>query len=538
LGFPTYRSYLESRIDYTFPDHGHLFKINVDENMERSVFDYYLANGRVMPYNGLHPLPQVGTTPDTYRELIENSLDYDESIHRDLWEFADDPLTVDTAMNEGQLQDYVNSGGMERPDAYYLYKLTIHDSFQHEALLGIFFTTPFTYRSYLQGRTDYNYATHGDLHNINVDERMPESVFDVYILNGVMPSDYDGPGPQVGFFPQTYREYVSNLADFNHDSWDHRMTWYHDPSDITDPYWTAALDPKSIENMYSRTDPLYTALAQSTDYSDGFAEYSQYVVSRTNYNTTLANMYSEAQFDAHGMSTWDHTYFMYTRNRDDYSSTVSDMFNRTDYSSMVTTGVTYKDYREERSDYDSTFHVWDTNDNLVPAWWQTAELQAKTKSDWEPTLQAFRINTLPAWRLVRYLPSDATIWHPVDDNLAGTAAAYGSRGDGTAKFNFIFNGVDDEEPFTEILISTRTFTDWVYFDKSVLDTIGSDVGYTCKRTVHNPYQSSTVNWFNRYNTVTFDPIIRSKTPNDRFLYVENSYDALFVNFEGSMVFVR
>merc|ERR1719272_154265 len=206
-----------------------------------------------------------------------------------------------------------------------------------------------------------------------------------------------------------------------------------------------------------------------------------------------------------------------------------------------TTGVTYDTYRIERSDYDSFYHVWDANDNHVPTWWQVAELTAKTKSDWDPTINALATTSLPAWRLVRYLPSDATNWHPVDDNLVGTAAAYGNKGDSTAQFNLIFNGVDDEEAFTDMLISTPTFSDWVYFERSVLDTIGSDVGYTCKRTVHTPYQSSSVEWFNRYygdGLVTYDPLIRSKSPNDRFLYVENSYTELLDNFEGSMVFVR
>merc|ERR1712166_517036 len=433
------------------------------------------------------------------------------------------PLTMATAMSEAQYKEYTDSGGKVRPTGYLYYVTLFSDATDYNA------DSFDTWREMLERRIDYSFRDHGHIHNIDITERMPETAFNEYLSTGssqynrIVPPDFDYPRPRYYPLVTTYRSYLEGLIGYV--ELQHRELWgWFDETDMSNPNYDPINDPNSIERMQAKT---YLAPV-------GYQNYIQYIQSRSNYYTTLAKMYTESEFIAFGMDEGIHTYESYVRLRLNYYSTVFEMKDRAEFGTVVQSVLSYETYRIERSDYDALYHSWDENDYHIPTWWQTAELAAKTSSDWDPITQTLSNSELGSWRLVRYLPVTATSWEFPNDNLEGTAAAYGNKGDSTAKFNLIFNGVDDEVNFTEILISTPTFSDWVYFEKSVLASNGGNVGYVCKRTVHNPFASSTVKWYNR-NDIRQDPFISSKDYGfkDRLLYVE--YGATEMpNHEGSM----
>jgi len=159
--------------------------------------------------------------------------------------------------------------------------------------------------------------------------------------------------------------------------------------------------------------------------------------------------------------------------------------------------------------------------------------------------------TLP-WRLVRYLPTGSTLWHPVDDNLAGTQK-YGTFQDPTSAWSVNFG------TFNEFLFATRK-------SAAVVDsppyTADIDLWLHChKSAVNNGYytdaarsviassrktEAHTVRWYNRENDPS-DPWISLRDHNygtparlAEVLYGEGSYkySNIWNPRSGSMVFVR
>jgi len=429
-----------------------------------------------------------------------NAIIWDALCHT-AYEILSDPGTIGTAMTIGQYQTYVNSGGTVHPGSdgdtlYYHYAVTLW-TYQYEQT-GVYKTADElgmrTYRIYLEGRTGYSIGLHGHYHRIDISEMMPESVFDLYLSNGrIMPAGSVYILPFLYTTPDTYKEYLEGLL--NYDEVTHRYLWgWFDPLDVNHESYDPFNDPDSIE---MKPNNFVTP--------EGYSNYAEYIQSRSNYSTSLADMYSADEFYSLGMGVDGHPYEIYIRNREDYLSTVADMMTRAEYMAVVPflhTGTSYEIYRVDRTDYDSMYHSWDSNDNPVPTWWQTAELVARTKSDFEPSQDALRASSLPSWRLVRYLPPGGSVWYTTRDNLAGTDAAFGNKGDVTAAFNLIFDGPDDEEPFTEYLLASSNFGTWMWLDKSELETFGVLTGATAatmKRTHANPFASSTATWLNRTN---------------------------------------
>lgn len=523
LGFPTYRSYIESRLDYNISDHGNLFKLDVGEQMPQTVFDDYISNGRSMPYYAFNPLPRIGTSPSTYRELIEDSADYDEASHRHLWDLPD-PGTIQTAMTSEQYSYFVNNGGRVPVVPFYAYRLSFRSPL---SLLG---PSSFdTYRQYLESRSDYVFLLHGGLHKINIDERMSETVFDSYLVNGFMPlttgpGGFLGVGPQIGTSPTTYREYLENCADYV--EYTHRHLWYHDPSDITDSKWTAEGDPESIERMSSITGSYWLTALKASEYNpNGYTTYLDYMFSRTNYNTDLAGMYTEAEFNSNGMSLATHTYYMYVRNRQDYSTSINTMLTRSQYQTLVldkatSSGISYELYRIERSDYDSLIHSWDEFDQLS----MNSEVVSVTGEN--------------GWQSIKRLSATATLWYP--DTTKSSRQFY----DDVVNDNFDSHGSYTRawpSGWNEICFTRSsadgTIDQFNHMTKGQMDLILAGSGWvngTALRTQDGTSQSF-VAFYNHSGYDLRAPMIHSGTGDgDRLVVYEEHYDATGSNSEGGV----
>ena len=149
------------------------------------------------------------------------------------------------------------------------------------------------------------------------------------------------------------------------------------------------------------------------------------------------------------------------------------------------------------------------------------------------------ISGVKGWRLVRFLPGNATAWHPINDNLVGTTT-YGTAYDYTNAFSVEFGDFD------EFMFSNANMRNWLHATRE------QAIGVTYDNTQRTIIKSSISNnsyearWYNR--SAGHDPLITvedwsvsSTGDKHGILYMEDTYDGneeYFSNSGGMCVFVR
>ena len=71
------------------------------------------------------------------------------------------------------------------------------------------------------------------------------------------------------------------------------------------------------------------------------------------------------------------------------------------------------------------------------------------------------VTGVDGWRLVRYLVEGSSIWHPINDNLAGTST-YGIPYDYNNNWSILF------EEYNELCFSTFDMEHWLYCTKDAV----------------------------------------------------------------------
>ena len=153
------------------------------------------------------------------------------------------------------------------------------------------------------------------------------------------------------------------------------------------------------------------------------------------------------------------------------------------------------------------------------------------------------------WRLVRFLPSTATAWHPINDNLTGTAS-YGNAYNYSVAWSVVFGNFD------EFVFSTKGLNYWLHVskDQAIGESYSNDARTIIKSSISST--SYTANWYNRTDTNNHvDPWIglrsyqtapenNPENGGDLILYAEASYSnshwslpAISID-DGICVFVR
>ena len=149
------------------------------------------------------------------------------------------------------------------------------------------------------------------------------------------------------------------------------------------------------------------------------------------------------------------------------------------------------------------------------------------------------VSGVKGWRLVRFLPGNATTWHPINDSLVGTTT-YGTAYDYSNAFSVEFGDFD------EFMFSNANMRNWLHATRE--QVIGGTYD-NAQRTIikssisNNSYEAR---WYNR--STGHDPLITVEdwsvsSVGDRhgILYMEDSYNSLkeyFSNSGGMCVFVR
>ena len=152
------------------------------------------------------------------------------------------------------------------------------------------------------------------------------------------------------------------------------------------------------------------------------------------------------------------------------------------------------------------------------------------------------------WRLVRFLPPTTSLWHPTNDNLAGTDI-YGTSYDYNVAWSVSFGNFD------EFVFSTKGLNHWLQVSKfEAIGEVYSNDARTIIKSSVSP-TSYTANWYNRTNTNNHvDPWIGLRSHNtapandpenggDLILYAEASFGQHWstpaISIDGGMcVFVR
>ena len=149
------------------------------------------------------------------------------------------------------------------------------------------------------------------------------------------------------------------------------------------------------------------------------------------------------------------------------------------------------------------------------------------------------VSGVKGWRLVRFLPGNATTWHPVNDSLVGTTT-YGTAFDYTNAFSVEFGDFD------EFMFSNANMRNWLHATRE--QVIGGTYD-NAQRTIikssisNNSYEAR---WYNR--STGHDPLITvedwsvsSTGDKHGVLYMEDTYNGheeYFSNSGGMCVFVR
>lgn len=152
---------------------------------------------------------------------------------------------------------------------------------------------------------------------------------------------------------------------------------------------------------------------------------------------------------------------------------------------------------------------------------------------------AEEVSGVKGWRLVRFLPGNATTWHPVNDSLVGTTT-YGTAYDYTNAFSVEFG------EFDQFMFSNGNMRNWLYATRD--QVIGQSYD-NAQRTIIKSSISNTsykARWYNRSSSI--DPLISiedwsvsSTGDKHGILYIEDSYTShkeYFSNSGGMCVFVR
>ena len=149
------------------------------------------------------------------------------------------------------------------------------------------------------------------------------------------------------------------------------------------------------------------------------------------------------------------------------------------------------------------------------------------------------VSGVKGWRLVRFLPGNATTWHPINDSLVGTTTD-GTAYDYSNAFSVEFGDFD------EFMFSNANMRNWLHATREQV------IGGTYDNAQRTIIKSSISNisyearWYNR--STGHDPLITVEdwsvsSTDDRhgLLYMEDSYNSLneyFSNSGGMCVFVR
>ena len=152
---------------------------------------------------------------------------------------------------------------------------------------------------------------------------------------------------------------------------------------------------------------------------------------------------------------------------------------------------------------------------------------------------AEQYTNVSGWRLVRFLPDNATTFHPATDNLQGTDV-YGTYNNSINAWSINFG------TFDEFCFSTNNFDYWLYCTKTAVDGDGN-YSNQARNIIRSSRNSSphTKNWYNRSGEQS-DPWISIENHTDAtnyMLYGEASFEitahgALITGNGGLCVWVR
>ena len=152
------------------------------------------------------------------------------------------------------------------------------------------------------------------------------------------------------------------------------------------------------------------------------------------------------------------------------------------------------------------------------------------------------------WRIVRFLPPTTSLWHPTNDNLAGTDI-YGTSYDYNVAWSVAFGNFD------EFVFSTKGLNHWLQVSK--FEAIGEVYNGQLRRVIKSSISSTPYDaaWFNRTNTNEhvdpwiglrshgLQPVNNPSGGGDLILYAEASFGQHWstpaISIDGGMcVFVR
>jgi RNAse (barnase) inhibitor barstar len=139
------------------------------------------------------------------------------------------------------------------------------------------------------------------------------------------------------------------------------------------------------------------------------------------------------------------------------------------------------------------------------------------------------------WRLVRFVPPTSSVWHPINDNLAGTET-YGTANNYTNAWSIPFG------TFDEFCFGTLNLQYWLYAKKNVVignyENVAKDIIKSSFSSI--PYQAI---WYSRTTVYEIDPMISIQNHPTQVVYGEGvgQYGAAghLVSADGGMgVWVR
>jgi hypothetical protein len=138
------------------------------------------------------------------------------------------------------------------------------------------------------------------------------------------------------------------------------------------------------------------------------------------------------------------------------------------------------------------------------------------------------------WRLVRFLPPTSTTWHPIDDNLVGTAT-YGTAYNYTNAWSIPF------ETFDEFCFGTLNLQYWMYITKTA--AIGANYSGVVRSIIRSSFSATpyTAIQYNRPTGFPEDPWLSIQNYPIQTVYGENSINVnngLISSDRGMCVWVR